>query len=100
MQLDCIHQACPHYLKMPAHGKMVAKQDRFSAAASAADYYHQARLALGEALRFAYAESGIEVAIEAELLVAIAQQSNNATLLRNCDLSTASAARSYARKPS
>jgi hypothetical protein len=41
----------------------VAK-DMFSAAASAAGYYYQARLALAEALRFAYAESGIEIAIE------------------------------------
>jgi len=42
----------------------VAKHDTFSAAASAAGYYYQARLALAEALRFAYAESGVEVAIE------------------------------------
>jgi hypothetical protein len=36
----------------------------FSAAASAAGYYYQARLALAEALRFAYADSGIDIAVE------------------------------------
>jgi hypothetical protein len=40
------------------------KPNKFSAAASAAGYLYQARLALAEALRFAYSDSGIEVAIE------------------------------------
>src|SRR5579864_1558390 len=35
-----------------------------SAASSAAGYFYQARLALAECLKFAYADSGIEVAIE------------------------------------
>jgi hypothetical protein len=37
---------------------------KFGAGGSAAGYLYQARLALAEALRFAYAESGIEVALE------------------------------------
>jgi hypothetical protein len=37
---------------------------KFGAVASAAGYLYQARLALAESLRFAYGESGIEVAIE------------------------------------
>jgi hypothetical protein len=37
---------------------------KFSAAASAAGYIYQARLALAEALRFAYSESGVEIGIE------------------------------------
>jgi hypothetical protein len=37
---------------------------KYSAAASAAGYLFQARLALAEALRFAYSDSGIEIAIE------------------------------------
>jgi hypothetical protein len=41
-----------------------ATNSTFTAAASAAGYLYQARLALAEALRYAYADSGIEVAIE------------------------------------
>jgi hypothetical protein len=37
---------------------------KFGAAAAAAGYYYQARLALFEALKFAYADSGIEIAVE------------------------------------
>ena len=43
---------------------MDATPDKYSAAASAAGYLFQARLALAEALRFAYSDSGIEIAIE------------------------------------
>lgn len=43
---------------------MNASFDKYGAAASAAGYLFQARLALAEALRFAYSESGIEIAIE------------------------------------
>lgn len=35
-----------------------------SAAPSAASYLYQARLALAEALRYVYAESAIEIAVE------------------------------------
>jgi hypothetical protein len=41
-----------------------AEPDKYSAAASVAGYLFQARLALAEALRFAYSDSGIEIAIE------------------------------------
>jgi hypothetical protein len=41
-----------------------AKKTKFSAAASTAGYLYQARFALAEALRFAYADSGIEVSLE------------------------------------
>jgi hypothetical protein len=41
-----------------------ATSTKYSAAASAAGYLFQARLALAEALRFAYSDSGIEIAIE------------------------------------
>ena len=37
---------------------------KHSAAGSAAGYYYQARLALAEALKFAYSDLGIEIAIE------------------------------------
>src|SRR6266851_5141011 len=96
---------------MLARGGVVAKHDTFSAAASAAGYYYQARLALAEALRFAYAESGVEVAIEklddvsfesagsplellqskhhidkaTKLLVAVAKESSNAVLKSSFD---------------
>lgn len=43
---------------------MAASKPVHSAAGSAAGYLYQARLALAECLRFAYADSGIEVAIE------------------------------------
>ncbi len=36
----------------------------YSAAESAAGYLYQARLALAESLRYAYVESGVEIAIE------------------------------------
>jgi hypothetical protein len=45
-------------------GERLAEYDKFGAAGPAAGYYYQARLALAEALRFAYADSGIEIAIE------------------------------------
>jgi len=41
-----------------------ATSTKYNAAASAAGYLFQARLALAEALRFAYSDSGIEIAIE------------------------------------
>jgi hypothetical protein len=43
---------------------MVGSKPVHSAAPSAAGYLYQARLALAECLRFAYADSGIEIAIE------------------------------------
>jgi hypothetical protein len=45
-------------------GAMSEVQAVHSAAQSAAGYLYQARLALAEALRYAYADSGIEIAIE------------------------------------
>jgi hypothetical protein len=42
----------------------MASMDKFSAAGPAAGYLYQARLALAEALRFAYADSGVEIAVE------------------------------------
>lgn len=39
-------------------------QSIFTAAGAAAGYYYQARLALAEALRFAYSESGVDISIE------------------------------------
>jgi hypothetical protein len=41
-----------------------AKASKYDATASAAGYIFQARLALAEALRFAYADSGIEISVE------------------------------------
>ncbi len=43
---------------------MGAKKDQFNAAGSAAGYIYQVRLGLAEALRFAYADSGVEISIE------------------------------------
>ena len=43
---------------------MSEAQSVHSAAQSAADYMYQARLALLEALRYAYSDSGIEIAVE------------------------------------
>lgn len=43
---------------------MMSNRPSHSAAQSAAGYLYQARLALAECLRFAYADSGIEIAIE------------------------------------
>jgi hypothetical protein len=42
----------------------VSPNPTFLAAGSAAGYYYQARVALVEALKFAYSESGIDIAIE------------------------------------
>jgi hypothetical protein len=44
--------------------EMSGNRSEFSAAHSAAGYLYQARLALAECLRYAYADSGIEIAIE------------------------------------
>ena len=43
---------------------MAASKSIHSAASSAAGYLYQARLALAECLRFAYVDSGIDIAIE------------------------------------
>jgi hypothetical protein len=43
---------------------VTTKQQTFTAASSAAGYYYQARFALFEALRFAYGDESIDVAIE------------------------------------
>ena len=43
---------------------MSGAQAVHSAAQSAADYLYQARVALAEALRYAYRDSGIEIAVE------------------------------------
>jgi hypothetical protein len=43
---------------------MAGEKTSFSAAHSAAGYLYQARVALAECLRYAYADSSIEIAIE------------------------------------
>ena len=45
-------------------GAMPDTQTVHSAAPSFAGYLYQARLALAEALRYAYADSGVEIAVE------------------------------------
>ncbi|MCY3820158.1 MAG: hypothetical protein OXH52_12470 [Gammaproteobacteria bacterium] len=48
----------------PTAGAMPDTQTLHSAAPSFAGYLYQARLALAEALRYAYADSGVEIAVE------------------------------------
>jgi hypothetical protein len=43
---------------------VTTKQPQFTAAASAAGYYYQARLALHESLRLAYGDSSTDIAVE------------------------------------
>jgi hypothetical protein len=59
-----------------------ANANKFGAAAAAAGYLYQVRLALAEALKFAYSESGIEVSVERFDDVAFESDGEPLTLLQ------------------